>query len=51
MDGEPDFGGLLAGLAGCKHIGDQSSFGGGDLVNGAVDGGKNRSPARRVRRR
>src|SRR5882724_1069695 len=35
---EPVLGGLLAGLAGCKHIGDQSSFGGCDLVNGAVDG-------------
>src|SRR5258706_9819223 len=38
MGREPVLGGLLAGLAGCQHIGDQSSFGGCDLVNGAVDG-------------
>jgi hypothetical protein len=38
MGREPVLGGLLAGLPGCKHIGDQSSFGGCDLVNGAVDG-------------
>jgi hypothetical protein len=50
MGREPVLGGLLAGLAGCKHIGDQSSFGGCDPVNGAVDG-ENRSPARRVQRR
>jgi hypothetical protein len=32
MGGEPVLGGLLAGLAGCQHIRDQSSFGGCDLV-------------------
>src|ERR1700730_18379175 len=35
---EPVLGGLLAGLAGCQHLGDQPSFGGCDLVYGAVDG-------------
>jgi hypothetical protein len=38
MGREPVLGGLLAGLAGCQHIRDQSSFCGCDLVNGAVDG-------------
>ena len=31
-------GGLLVGLAGCQHVGDQCSFRSGDLVNGAIDG-------------
>src|SRR6478735_4271242 len=38
MGREPVLGGLLAGLAVCQHIRDQSSFRGCDLVNGAVDG-------------
>src|SRR5213595_2361621 len=37
MGREPVLGGLLAGLAGCQHIRDQSPFGGCDLVEGAVD--------------
>src|SRR6266436_9592239 len=37
MGREPVLGGLLAGLAGCQHIRDQSSFGGCDLLEGAVD--------------
>ena len=53
MGREPVLGSLLAGLTVCKHIGDQSSFAGCDLVNGAVDGETfgRRSPARRARRR
>ena len=38
MSREPVPGGLLAALAGCQHVRGQSSFGGCDLVNGAVDG-------------
>ena len=38
MGREPVPGGLLAGLAGCQHVCDQSSFRGRDLVNGAIDG-------------
>ena len=38
MRREPVLGGLLTGLAGCQHVGNQPSLGGCNLVNGAVDG-------------
>src|SRR6267378_2808447 len=38
MGREPVLGGLLAGIAGCQHAGDQSSFRRSDLVNGPIDG-------------